>query len=67
MRSIVVLPQPEGPTIAKKVPSSISSETSSTASSVRNRLTRCLIRILTGRLLDPVLPATAVNRPVSIG
>src|SRR5437588_29493 len=50
MRSIVVLPQPEGPTIAKNVPSSMSSDTSSMATSVRNRLIRCLMRILTGRL-----------------
>ncbi len=47
MRRSVVLPQPDGPTIAKKVPSSMSIETSSIATSERNRLIRCLIRIFT--------------------
>jgi len=65
MRSSVVLPQPEGPTIAKKVPSSMSSETSSMAVSERKRLIRCWIRIFTARRGGAAHSPAAVMRPLS--
>src|SRR5947208_14970705 len=41
MRSVVVLPQPDGPSSAKKLPRSISSERSSTAVVSSKRLVTC--------------------------
>ena len=67
MRKSVVLPQPEGPTIAKKVPSSMSIDTSSIATRERNRLIKCLIRIFTRRGGRSGRSTTAVMRPPSIG
>ncbi len=45
MRSSVVLPQPEGPTIMKNSPGSMSTETWSMAVSLPNVLSRSRIRI----------------------
>src|SRR5947209_6086500 len=44
IRSVVVLPQPEGPSRAKNFPRSISSEMSSTATTSSKRLVRCSSR-----------------------
>ena len=65
MRSIVVLPQPEGPTIAKNVPSSMSSDTSSIATSDRKPLDQVLDADL-DRPLAGASPA-ALTCPLSIG
>ncbi len=45
MRSSVVFPQPDGPTIMKNSPCPMSSDTLSTATSVPNDLTRLRMRI----------------------
>src|SRR5262245_7018355 len=44
IRSVVVLPQPDGPSIAKNDPRGISSEMPSTATMSSNRLTTCSSR-----------------------
>src|SRR3990172_3219151 len=54
-RRIVLLPHPEGPRRTRNSPSAICNETSRTASTLPNRLTRCLIRI--SAIGVPLLPA----------
>src|SRR5262245_40411051 len=44
IRSVVVLPHPDGPSIAKKAPRGISTEIPSTATVSSNRLTTCSSR-----------------------
>src|SRR5919204_3356347 len=60
MRNVVVLPQPEGPRSAKKLPRSISSETSSTAMTSSNRFVTWSRRTSTSRELvsGPALATT---------
>src|SRR5580765_7825986 len=44
MRRIVLLPHPDGPSRTRNSPSATRNDTSLTASTLPNRLTRCLIR-----------------------
>ena len=45
MRSVVVFPQPDGPSMAKKLPRSISNEMPSTATTSSNRFVRSTRRM----------------------
>ena len=55
MRSVVVLPQPDGPSIAKKLPRGISRSSSSTAVMSPNRL----VTLRSAMSAVPVVPASA--------
>jgi hypothetical protein len=58
MRSVVVLPHPEGPSIEKNSPRSMAKFASSTATNVPNRLTTWS-RVMTGsrEAVGPIAPA----------
>src|SRR5262245_17394508 len=57
-RRIVLLPHPDGPSRTRNSPSAMRSDTSLTASTLPNRLTRCLIR-----MSATPLPPSLFERP----
>src|SRR6188508_1444251 len=63
IRSVVVLPQPDGPSSAKKLPRSISSERSSTATTSSNRLVNSASRTSGTRAAATGLPQSRSHSP----